>query len=232
MIVFSYQEFDDPGRLRAQGRVKSNNGDVSVGFARQWFMQRMRTILAAGVCALAVGCELPVGIGLEVFRYSTQNLIEAPLSARDDCVERSRNRRLAEEAWKDVQQAAPDQPYTVHYARGFKDGFADFLYAGGSGEPPVVPPRPYQGVAYETPEGQQAVENWFAGFRHGARAAQESGLRNLVVVPVSLRPPSGLGPMQELPPANTDATVPEAAPAPRKLPSPVQDEMTTEPKKP
>jgi hypothetical protein len=182
-----------------------------------------RTLLAMGLCALGAGCETPVGCNLEIFRYATRNLLEAPVDARDDCMERSHNRHLAEAAWHGVQQAHPDQVYTVYYAQGFLDGFSDYLYAGGTGEPPVVPPWQYRRLAYETPEGAQAVEDWFAGFRHGARAAQESGFRNLVVVPVALRGTPVPPWMSQT--AMTSAPPVEGAPGatlppPRKVPGP------------
>ncbi len=59
----------------------------------------------------------------------------------------------------------------------------DYLYAGGSGEPPLLPPKKYQSFRYENPQGAQAIRDWFAGFRRGAAAAAASGYRNYVVVP-------------------------------------------------
>ncbi len=149
-------------------------------------MRRIHVLCATVLCALASGCETPIGSGFEIWRYSTRNFFELPLESRDDCVERGRHRHEAEAAWKKVVAEHPDRPYSVIYGQGFRDGFADYLYAGGNGQPPVVPPWYYRRAVYETPEGLTAVEDWFAGFKHGAQVAQESGLRELVVVPVSL----------------------------------------------
>src|SRR5439155_20779353 len=95
---------------------------------------------------------------------------------------------LAEAAWQEITKANPDPSYSPDYVCGFKDGFADFLYAGGTGEPPPLPPRQYWKIKYETAEGHQAIEDWFAGFRHGASVAQTTGYRQWVTIPSSLPP--------------------------------------------
>src|SRR5262245_28925346 len=56
---------------------------------------------------------------------------------------------------------------------------------------PPVPPNRYRRKRYMTPEGVAAVEDWYAGFRHGAATAMASGLRNLVVIPVQCPPKFG-----------------------------------------
>lgn len=100
-----------------------------------------------------------------------------------------RDKSLAEEAWDEVC-ARDGEAYSRHYYRGFVEGFHDYLDSGGTGDPPSLPPRSYWRVYYQSPEGHQAIEDWFAGFRHGAAVAKASGVRNLVTVPVSSIPPS------------------------------------------
>jgi hypothetical protein len=95
-------------------------------------------------------------------------------------------RRLAMCAWEDLQKGDPENNYSADYARGFKDGFADYLDAGGTGDPPAVPPRSYWKTKYQTPQGYQAIQDWFAGFRHGSAMAQESGFRQWITIPSSL----------------------------------------------
>src|SRR5207253_2309767 len=68
----------------------------------------------------------------------------------------------------------------------------DYLYAGGSGEPPPLPPRYYWKTRYETAEGHQAIADWFAGYRLGAAMAQESGYREWVTIPSSLPHPNAV----------------------------------------
>ena len=58
-------------------------------------------------------------------------------------------------------------------------------WSGGTGEPPAMPPFRYQLHHYMSVEGRLAVQAWFAGFRHGAALAKASGLREVILVPVS-----------------------------------------------
>jgi hypothetical protein len=99
-----------------------------------------------------------------------------------------RDKCLAEEAWDEIC-ARDGDVYSRHYYRGFMDGFTDYLDAGGSGDPPPLPPRSYWRLYYQTPEGHEAIQDWFSGFRHGADVARASGVRDLVTVPVSSVPP-------------------------------------------
>jgi hypothetical protein len=118
--------------------------------------------------------------------YFFYNMTFDPTSHFDDRIEVLRNRQLARLAWERVE-SAPDAhgPYSRDYERGFVKGFEDYVYAGGTGEPPPVPPFPYWGIYHQTPSGHRAIEDWYAGFRHGARAARESGYREQVEVPLS-----------------------------------------------
>ena len=175
----------------------------------------MRTRFAIGIlglCALAQGCG-PITLATrtlvtEPVHYCT---------TKDNISEWHRNYKLAETAWAEIEKAhrghvrgadcnhgfsygrgdylnpsetveSPPPRYSADYAKGFKDGFADYLYAGGTGEPPPLPPRHYWKMRYETPEGHRAMEDWFAGFRHGAGVAQASGYREWVTLPSSLPP--------------------------------------------
>jgi hypothetical protein len=180
-------------------------------------MRRTDILILLALLPVAPGClEPPIGQGLEITRYASRNLFDAPIDTRDDCMERARYRHMAEKYWEDVCKSTP-RAYTVHYHHGFVDGFADFLYAG-PGAPPAVPPWTYRRAVYETPDGVRAVEDWFAGFRHGTEVAQASGLRNLVVVPTQLPPPP---PMPQAPPPTAART--EELPTPRKLMPPASD---------
>ena len=70
-------------------------------------------------------------------------------------------------------------------ALGFRDGFVDYVYAGGNGEPPPVPPRQYWNVMLRSPEGKQLADQWFAGYRHGAQIARDGGYRDLGTIRTS-----------------------------------------------
>ena len=71
------------------------------------------------------------------------------------------------------------------YRAGFLDGFTDFVFAGGTGEPPPIPPRRYWNAALRSPAGKELAEEWFAGYRHGARVAHEGGYRDSVTIATS-----------------------------------------------
>lgn len=180
-------------------------------------MRSRYVALALSVCASGLACETPVGSGFEVLRYSSRNLLEAPITAGEDRLERHWHRQQADQAWQHWQHGPAGHPVTVHYERGFKDGFADYLYAGGTGQPPPVPPWTLRTAAFETPAGARAVEDWFAGFRQGASAARESGLRELVVVPSSSPPALQAAPAPATSQATPRGPSLETLPLPREL---------------
>jgi hypothetical protein len=101
-----------------------------------------------------------------------------------DCV---RFRQMAESAWKLEKESNPECHASADYADGFIKGYSDYLYAGGTGNPPPLPPRCYWKTKYENPEGHQKVQDWFAGFRHGVAEAKRSGYRQFVVMPTNSR---------------------------------------------
>lgn len=75
--------------------------------------------------------------------------------------------------------------YSADFADGFVEGFADYLFAGGTGEPPAFPPRRYWKETYANASGQQAVQDWFSGFRYGAEMAMVRGDREHTVLAYS-----------------------------------------------
>src|SRR5205807_2557372 len=78
--------------------------------------------------------------------------------------------------------------HSEDYAQGFKDGYAEYLYRGGDGEPPLLPPKRYRHVRYQTPQGYMAAEDWFAGYRHGAAVAHHTGARRWITGPTGWQP--------------------------------------------
>jgi hypothetical protein len=176
----------------------------------------MRTKLAlwfGGLCALAQGCS-------PLVNSARTTIIEPIIYCRriDNGVDCVRNKDLAQKAWEEFAAANVDVIYSPDFAKGFKAGYADYLYAGGSGQPPPVPPRYYWRPEFENPEGHRAIEDWFAGFARGAAAARESGFRQLVTVPASVVLPdvTGTGTAQANP-GVPQADWPEALPPPGDL---------------
>ncbi len=75
----------------------------------------------------------------------------------------------------------------------------EYLYSGKE-EPPAVAPAHYRRFSYQTPQGYQAIEDWFAGYRYGVAAAIETGYRRLITAPVS-------APLASVPPEPAVANV-------------------------
>ncbi len=179
-----------------------------------------RSLPILGLTLFLGGCSWwsnPFAIG---FRNVVLDPIEFCISG-DRAVMHSRHYRLATAAWQEIAGGQLTETYSRDYVRGFKEGFADYLDAGGTGEPPPVPPRCYWHNDYRTPEGHQAIQDWFAGFRHGAGCAKQSGLRHYAVIPSSLlvaqpvaQVPSQ-GPAAEPP----QEVIPAPSPVGAKLPS-------------
>ena len=95
-------------------------------------------------------------------------------------------RQLADEVWLETTGTCPELSGAADYGAGFRDGFVDFVYAGGTGEPPPVPPRHFWNVMLRSPEGKAHADQWFAGYRHGARVARDGGYREFGTVDSSL----------------------------------------------
>jgi hypothetical protein len=76
--------------------------------------------------------------------------------------------------------------FSAAYRKGFLKGYADYLYYGGKGEPPPVPPLCYLLLHDQNPPGHAEAQDWFAGFRHGAAEARNSGRREFIEVPLSI----------------------------------------------
>jgi hypothetical protein len=194
-------------RLSAQGPdTKPERNTIVWAKARHWVV---------GLCAACAGCG-PVA-------HVVQTVIIEPVeySRRGaECVECRRNQKLAEAAWAKVE-AGSSGFYSPDYACGFKSGFADYLFAGGSGEPPPLPPRQYWRPKYETVQGQQAIRDWFAGYRVGVASAWSSGYRQLVTVPASTALAGrGIPPAPDVPAVlrADDPSAPQPLPPPRPLP--------------
>lgn len=145
-------------------------------------MNRIRNVILGFLgCLLLSGCS--------VYQRACQTLWREPsaFSARkDDSRTRERYCQLANEAWFAMLKENPGIACSGEFEQGFKDGFADYLYAGGTGEPPPVPPRCLWNLDYRTPQGHQAVDDWFAGFRRGAAKVREGGYREQATIHSSL----------------------------------------------
>jgi hypothetical protein len=151
--------------------------------------------------------------GCALVQDSCRNVFVGLKTPVEEHREKARNRQWAEAAWQQVVGScshgfANHVDYSKDYAHGFKDGFAEYLYRGGDGEPPLVAPLRYRDTRYQNEQGYHAVQDWFAGYRHGAAMARDSGARKWITGPSSLQmgvdgihvheePPQADGPLPE-----------------------------------
>jgi hypothetical protein len=141
---------------------------------------KVRRLLGLLVLAVApLGCNYWI--------YATHNLVHQPIQSCDDHIECLFIACEAKKAWEQVGPTSA-MPQSKAFACGFKEGFVDYVRHGGNGEPPVLPPWCLWLSCSQSEEGQQAQDNYFAGFRQGAFVARRSGLRDLVVIQTG-RPP-------------------------------------------
>jgi hypothetical protein len=145
-----------------------------------------RQTLALCVLALAlnVGCTAVQGIREHIAYNDTVN----------DFVLEWRNNAWASQAWHQRKWQFVGQPYLREFGEGFRAGYAD-VANGGNGCTPALPPRKYWNWRYQSGEGQAKVAAWFAGYPHGAKAAEEdgAGLYSQIQVSESLRAEYRLG---------------------------------------
>jgi len=133
------------------------------------------------VCAVLPGCTL--------CKNAKRTILDEPsvfswMEDREQSLETYRT--WADRAWREECSLDPEQSVSRAYVEGFKDGFVDYVYAGGSGEPPPVPPRQFWNVDVRNPRGHSEAADWFAGYRHGSQLAREAGYRKRALVPSSL----------------------------------------------
>lgn len=139
-------------------------------------MRRKAILLFLLLCPLGSGCGL-FGTGARNLWYEA-NLIKTSRYERL-CLD-----RMAHRAWEEVKGSCPQYANSVDYACGFKEGFVDYLYAGGNGEPPALPPKRYLRFHEQKAHGCEALLDWYAGFRHGASVAMANGLRQRLLIPL------------------------------------------------
>lgn len=157
-------------------------------FSNAMHVHRLFSVVALVVTVSFSGCALTHETG-RVFRLAKRTVQIEPRFyeyIKSDRVAQREARLLAEQAWGEIAHAVPNA--SPDYENGFTEGFADYLYRGGSGEPPLVPPRGYWSLRFLNPQGKMVVEEWFAGFRHGAENCKTRGIRDMWVVPTSFVP--------------------------------------------
>ena len=95
-------------------------------------------------------------------------------------------KKWARTEWKKYAAENPGETHSSDYVSGFLQGFTQFVYAGGTTDPPPMPPRKYWKLGYRNHAGSAAVQDWYNGYSHGAKTARDKEYRKRAVVPSSL----------------------------------------------
>ena len=86
-----------------------------------------------------------------------------------------RNQVLAAKAWHEVKHCYGNRRNLRDFKAGFMQGYID-VANGSNGCVPSVAPASYWGWRYQSADGQNAVNAWFAGYPLGAQRAEEDGV--------------------------------------------------------
>ena len=86
-----------------------------------------------------------------------------------------RNRVMAAKAWYREADCHCQKKHLKEFREGFIQGYID-VAEGGDGCTPAVAPAAYWGWQYQSPNGQAAVNAWFAGYPLGVKAAEQDGI--------------------------------------------------------
>ena len=135
-------------------------------------------VLVLMCCTSGTGCCRLMSLANRTTRIEPKQYS----SRRDAKYSRELYSQWADEEWYKRFGACSETIVSSDYAYGFHDGFVDYVYAGGSGEPPPVPPRTYWNVSFRNAEGRERVNQWFEGYREGALVAREGGYREMATV--------------------------------------------------
>lgn len=139
---------------------------------------------AALVWAIA-GTALTGSSGCTTVANLHRTLIQCHSQTVDDAMIGFRNRSLSGKAWHRYAQECGRPEHLAEFRAGFRQGYED-VAGGGDGCTPIVAPRRYWGWRYQSPDGQAQVAAWFAGYPHGAAAAERDGISHWSQVPTSL----------------------------------------------
>ena len=169
----------------------------------------MRPALALALFGLSFLCS-----GCALFEDASRNLFVAVATPIETHKEIARNKKWADTAWQKTCMNSGPRQFSSDYAQGFKDGYAEYLFRGGDGEPPLMAPLHYRHLRYQTPQGYLAVEDWFAGYRHGAAVAHDTGARRWITGPTGLHLEPSVPEIQAAPTHAIPATPGEPLPLP------------------
>ncbi|TWT76713.1 hypothetical protein CA13_72110 [Planctomycetes bacterium CA13] len=126
----------------------------------------IRAVMLAGLSIAIVGST-----GCTMFSGVCKSVQQT--EALDEFMIGHRNRVMAAKAWH-CQKHQFCNPSSA-FKDGFIEGYMD-VANGGNGCIPSVAPSKYWGWAYQSANGQSAVNDWFAGYPMGVKAAEQDGV--------------------------------------------------------
>lgn len=115
----------------------------------------------------STGCSLVHNFA-ESLRYS---------DVWNDAAGKFRYSAMSSKSWHRHKHQFCNEACLDDFCAGYRAGYED-VAGGTNGCTPAFPPREYWGWKYQSAEGQKKVASWFAGYPHGARAAEEEGVGN------------------------------------------------------
>ncbi len=137
-----------------------------------------RWVIVLGLLCLTPGCSV-LYLAKRTVKYEPREY-DITLEEADACEQYA---NWSKNAWSEYQSQNSGVPTSADYHDGFRNGFVDYCFAGGSGEPPPIPPRRFWRTMYRNVAGDQSFADWSAGFRAGSGAARAGGYRARAVVP-------------------------------------------------
>jgi hypothetical protein len=144
----------------------------------------VRTPRAIYYLLVLVGC-LSAGGCCTTYYNALRTLVLEPADycfKIDGCNSLAAYRDWAERELREQSQSCGEAVAPADYRDGFIEGFVEYVHRGGTGEPPPVPPRRYWNIADRSLAGRERVNEWYAGYRSGARTAHEGGYRAAGVI--------------------------------------------------
>jgi hypothetical protein len=128
-------------------------------------LQRCSTLAIVIAAGTSTGCTM--------FQNISHSLSYS--EAWNEAVNTHRFRNYSSRSWHMNKNRFCNEAALSDFADGYRQGYED-VAKGGNGCTPNFPPRKYWNWQYQSPYGQKQVAAWFAGYPHGARAAEEEGL--------------------------------------------------------
>ena len=87
-------------------------------------------------------------------------------------------------SWFSNRSLYRDVDHSCHFAKGYTAGYQN-VAGGGNGCQPILPPRNYWKVCYQSAKGQCKIQAWFDGFSHGGLAAAQDNASLYSRIPTS-----------------------------------------------